>query len=268
MDNRDTNRLSAVLAVEALGHGILVFDIHVHIGNDPDDRDAKQFFQHVQSRFQDLDVAAELIDDDALDPLLFVFRQQFDRPVNRREHAAGVDVADQKHRRVRSLRHGHVHQVALVQVDLGRTARAFDDDAVHAALQFVVGLFDELAQLRLIFLVFHGRHGADRLSSDDDLAPAVRRGLQQDGVHLDGRFDAGSFRLGHLGAAHLQPFAGGIRIQRHVLRLERRDFQAVLMQDAKHGRAEHGFADGRAGPLKHQRFSAHVSISFNVSKNF
>ena len=111
-----------------------------------------------------------------------------------------------------------------MQVDLCWTSGALDDDAVHAAFQFVVGLFDELPQLRFIFFVFHRRHGADGFASDHDLAPAVRRGLQQDGVHLDGRFDAGSFRLGHLGAAHFQTFAGGVGIQRHVLRLERRDF--------------------------------------------
>ena len=47
-----------------------------------------------------------------------------------RDHAAAIDVAGQHHRHIGGGGKSHIGDVAGAQIDLGGTARAFDDDRV------------------------------------------------------------------------------------------------------------------------------------------
>jgi hypothetical protein len=65
---------------------------------------------------------------------------------------------------------------------------------------------------------------------DDDLGAGVARWLEQHRVHVGVRLDTGGDGLQRLGAADLATIARDCAIQRHVLRLERRDLHAALHQ--------------------------------------
>ena len=63
----------AARTLEALRHAVLVLQLHVHPRHDAHDGDADPLLQHSEPGLQDFDIAAEFVDDDALDarPLLF-----------------------------------------------------------------------------------------------------------------------------------------------------------------------------------------------------
>ncbi len=63
-----------------------------------------------------------------------------------------------------------------------------------------------------------------------DLAAAVAARLEQDGVHVGRRLDAAGGGLGGLRPADLGAVGGDVGVERHVLRLERRDPHALAGQ--------------------------------------
>ena len=81
------------------------------------------------------------------------------------------------------------------------------------------------------------------LAHDDDLAVALARRLDEDRVHRGLGLDPGGRRLHGLRAPDLRAVARHDRVQRHVLRLERRDADALAVQPA----ADAGRDDGLAG---------------------
>ncbi len=90
------------------------------------------------------------------------------------------------------------------------------------------------------------------LPAHDHLAAGVGVGLEQDGVHPHVGLQAAGLGLHDLGAAHLAAVARDERIERHVLRLERRHANAVLEQNAAQGRRQHALAGVGAGALDHR----------------
>ena len=67
------------------------------------------------------------------------------------------------------------------------------------------------------------------------------------------RLDPRGLGLRGLGAADLAPFRGDEAVQRHVLRLERRDPFARLGQEPAERRRDQALADVAGGPEHHQR---------------
>jgi hypothetical protein len=67
---------------------------------------------------------------------------------------------------------------------------------------------------------------------DDHLGALVGGRLEQHRVEVGVRRQAGGLRLQGLGATDLAAVDGDRRIERHVLRLERRDAYAMAVQDA------------------------------------
>ena len=98
----------------------------VQVGDDAEHRAAGPLLEEAQPGLSSAAVAAEAVDQQAAHPRALVGLEQLQRADERREHAAAVDVADEQHRRVGEPRDGHVHEVAVAQVDLGRAARALD----------------------------------------------------------------------------------------------------------------------------------------------
>ena len=78
-------------------------------------------------------VAAELVDQESLDPRRFAPARRTVRADEAGDDAAAVDVADQDHRHVGGLGEAHIGDVAGAQIDLRRAARAFDEDKVGVA---------------------------------------------------------------------------------------------------------------------------------------
>ena len=94
-------------------------------------------------------IAPETIDDEAHD-----FRRvgRVDHGLGAddlRDHAAAIDVADERHRHIGGLREAHIGDVALTQIDLRGAARSFDEDEIGLRLQPVEALEHRREQARL-----------------------------------------------------------------------------------------------------------------------
>jgi hypothetical protein len=87
---------------------------------------------------------------------------------------------------------------------------------------------------------------------DDHLRPLVGRRLEQHRIEVGVRRHAGRQRLQRLRAADLAAIDGDRRIERHVLRLERRDAHAAAVQDAAQGGDQRRFAGVGSAALNHQ----------------
>ncbi len=142
-------------------------------------------------------------------------------PEHLREYAAAVDVADEDHGAAGRPRKPHVGDVAFAQVDLGRAARALDQNKVGLGLHALEAVEHGGHEFRLERLVLAGLRIADDAALHHDLRADLALRLQQHRVHVHGRRNATCARLKRLRAADLAAVRRDRRIVRHVLRLER-----------------------------------------------
>ena len=220
------------------------------------------FLQHRQPGAQNFYVAAEFIDDKPAYTRALVRLQQRHRAVQLRKDAAAVNVARQQNRRVHELCQPHVDNVVRLQVDLGGTARALDDDDVKFIGKAIVGTQNIGNQRLFAAEVFLCGHVAADLAVHDDLAAHIAARLEQDRVHPHIGLDARGLRLHDLCAAHFEAVPGHKAVQRHILAFERRGFVAVLRKNAAERRAQQAFARAAHCPLHHDApCPAHASTS-------
>ncbi|MPM61967.1 Arginine--tRNA ligase [bioreactor metagenome] len=204
----------------------------VQVGQHAEYRLAGAFFQPCQTRFEQAHVAAEAVDDEALDPCLLARGKQFQRADQVGKNAAAVDVGDDDHRAIDGLGKAHVGDVAVAQVDLGRRAGAFDENAVVVRGQPRPGFEHSAHRARLVLMVGLGIEVGGNLTVDDHLRPAVGGRLQQHRVEVGMRFQPAGQRLQRLRPANFATIDGDRRIERHVLRLERRHLDATALENA------------------------------------
>ena len=195
-------------------------------------RFAGALFQPAQARFEQADIAAEAVDDEALDARLLARREQVERADQMRKNTAAVDVGDQDHRAIHRFGKTHVGDVAVAQVDLGRAAGPFDQQAFVLRAKAAIRFEHRLHRPRLVRVVIAGVEIAQRLAVDDHLRTLVGGGLEQHRIEVRVRLQAGRLRLQRLGAADLAAIDGDRRIERHVLRLEWRNAHATAVEDA------------------------------------
>ena len=196
---------------------------------------------------------AEAVDDETLHQGPFPFGEDLHRPDERGVDAAPVDVADDQDRCVGVKGHVHVHDVALLEVHLAGASRPFQDDRVVLGGERVEGLLRRGEGRDPVAGVLPEIHVSDRLSQDDHLGAGVAVGLEQHRVHPDVGIDPAGLGLDDLRPPHLAAVAGDVRVERHVLRLERGDPEAVLEEDPAERGGEDALARVRAGPLEHER---------------
>jgi hypothetical protein len=177
-------------------------------------------------------IATEAIHDEAFDARLLRGRQTGQRADEMGEHAAAVDVADEPDRDVDRLGEAHVRDVARAQVHFRRAARAFDDQPVELARQPRPRSQHGIHRHALVVVIRAGIEVGDGPAVDDHLRAPVGGGFQQHRVEVVARRQPRGLRLQGLRAADLAALDGDRRIERHVLRLERRDAQPPPMQDA------------------------------------
>ena len=224
----------------------------MQVGQHADHRLAGACFQPLQPRFEQLDVAAEAVDDEALHARLLRGRKQFQRADEVREDAAAVGVGDEDHRAIHFLGKAHVGDVAVAQVDLGRAAGALDQHAFVLRTEPLIRFEHRLHRPRLVLVIGDGVEILQRPAVDDDLRALVGVRLQQHRVEIGMRLQAGSQRLQRLRAADLAAVDGDGRIQGHVLRLERRNTDAAALEDAAQRRHQRALAGIGGAALHHQ----------------
>ena len=166
-------------------------------------------------------IAAEFVDDVALDQIPFGVAQQQMGADERRNDPAPVDVADQHNGHPGRFGKAHVGDVGVAQVDLRRAARPFDDDQVRTLFKDFKALQHCRQQAFFEGMVFTGLGRRLHLSADHHLGADVGGRFEQHRVHVHGRLDPGGPGLQGLGAADLAAAGGDGGIVRHVLRLER-----------------------------------------------
>ena len=169
------------------------------------------------ARHQQGDITAEFIDDHTDHPGAFVVCQQGECAVNRGEHTTAIDIRHQDHRCVYHLRHAHIHNVAVAQIDLRRAARTFQHNDVVLRSQVIVNIADHGFQLWFVEVILRRIHILRDFPHQDNLGFAVRGRFEQNRVHAHIRFYTGSFRLKDLRPAHLFAVTGDPRVQCHIL---------------------------------------------------
>jgi hypothetical protein len=224
----------------------------VQVGQDAQRRHARARLEHGEAGREQRRVAAELVDHEPAHVRALLGREQRDGAVERREHAAAIDVADQQHRRAAVARHAHVHDVVLREVDLGRASRALGDDEVVRGAQPVERAGHHRPQLGLARVVGARVGDAQRAAEHHDLRRPVALRLEQHRVHVDRGRDARGERLRGLRAADLAAVVGDGGVVRHVLRLERRHAQPRAREDAAERGDEGRLAGVRRGALHHE----------------
>ena len=260
--NNCVQRLDRAFALQPRRKRVLVLDVHPQVRHYAQHRQLCFFLQHRQTGAQNFYVAAEFIDDKPAYTRALVRLQQRHRAVQLRKDAAAVNVARQQNRRVHELCQPHVDNVVRLQVDLGGTARALDDDDVKFIGKAVVGTQNIGNQRLFAAEIFLCGHVAADLAVHDDLAAHIAARLEQDRVHPHIGFDARGLRLHDLCAAHFEAVPGHKAVQRHVLAFERRGFVAVLRKNAAERRAQQAFARAAHRALHHDALCpAHASTS-------
>ena len=207
-DHRNIQKLPLLSPVKPPGKAVLLIHIHVDIGNDSRHRDAAQTLKDLYARLQNFTIPPKFIDDRGLHPAAFLRFQKRHCPVKLREYAAPVDVAHQHHRRVHQLCQAHVDNILLLEIDFRRTSRSLYDNDIIFRCQRIVRIHYRREKLSLAFIVFHGAHIALNSAVHNHLAPHIRGGLEQNGIHAHIRFQPRGLCLHHLSPAHFFSVSG------------------------------------------------------------
>src|SRR5207244_389162 len=157
-------------------------------------------------------------------------------------------------------RYMHVGEVAVAEVELGRTPRSFDQDELELGKQRAQTLLDDRPQKWRTFAPGNLREGEVGDPRDDHLAGRLALGLDEHRVHAYIRLEPRGARLQVLGDADL---AAGhdARVVRHVLRLERSDVDATPCEEAAERRDEQALACRARGTLDGERAHPRVNRS-------
>src|SRR5271167_2506045 len=110
----------------------------------------------------------------------------------------------------------------MPQIDLRRTARAFDDYQLEIPRKIAVATDYLRPCLSAISLIVIHTHLKSRAAPNDYLANQVRLRFQQHGIHVDARLESGRIGLHGLRATDLAATGADGCVVRHVLRFERR----------------------------------------------
>ena len=151
----------------------------------------------------------------------------------------------------------------LFEVDLGRRARAFDQNRVILSGQLPVAVENDGEELfHTPLMVIGGRHLSPNAAEHYDLRAGIGRRLDEDWIHLGSGRNTAGLGLQSLRAADLQAIWGGGRVQRHVLGLEGGYPFALVGQNAADRRRQQRFTHVRCRAEDHQRPRAHSCHSF------
>ena len=176
-DDGNINLSGCRSLVQGFRQGILLFDLNIRPGHHAQHLLLTQRFQHGNSRLQDPSVPPEFVDDQPADPVPLLFFQKLYRSVQLGKHSSPVNVPHQEDLRIRQLRHSHIHDIVLLQIDLRRASRSFDHDDVVFRSERLIGLPDQGEVFSFLAEIVHGMHISNRLPVQNHLGTHVRGGL-------------------------------------------------------------------------------------------
>jgi len=123
----------------------------------------------------------------------------------------------------------------------------------------IKALLHDREKLTFHLSVFAEAHTAPGHAPHDNLGAIITLRLQEDRVHRHGRLDPARFSLSGLGPSDLATVHCHGGVQRHVLRLKRRDPIAGTREDPAERGGKDTLPHTRGCPLNHQtrRLSGH-----------
>ena len=251
------------------GNRILIIDAQlIQERDDTQYRHAGLFLQEIQRRIKQRDIPSELIDDEPLHQRSFILIEEHQSAYDRRQSAAAIDVGDKENRCIELLGDTHIDDIILLQIHFRRTPGPFDDEHIEMALHVVHSLLHTGPSLLAIaILVLRSTVISDRLTQEHHLRARISCGLQKHRVHFHDGIYTGRFRLGHRRASHFPAGTSHIRIQRHILRLERSRQIPILRENPAKSRTQDTLTYMRTGSLKHDLFRClhHNSTPLSLS---
>ena len=156
------------------------------------------------------------------------------------------------HRHVGGLGKAHIGDVAGPQIDLGRAARALDEDDVGVAREPREALEHRRQQLGACAAAYSRACSVPSAGpARSTCAPVSVSGFSSTGFMCTLGATPRGARLQRLRAADLAAVGGDRGVVRHVLRLERRDPQAAPHERPAQPGDDQRLADIRAGALDH-----------------
>ena len=182
-----------------------------------------------------------------------------------RKHATAINIGNQQYRAVHRFGKAHIGDIIFTQINFSRAARAFDQHHIILLLQTLKGFEHGLTRDRFVVVVSHRIHIANRMTLNNHLRTDVSIRFEQHRVHICMRLNTGGLRLQSLRAANLPAVDSYRRIERHVLRLERRDANTPPRQTSTQRGDQHAFTGIRGCALNHQH--AHQATTSSRGHN-
>lgn len=227
------------------------------MGDHAQDTHTGSLLEERQRGLEEGEVAAESIDDEPLDPGTIRGLQKLQRAHQCRQCPAPIDVRNQEHGSLGMVRHAHVDDVPLAQVDLRGTPGALNEQQVSVLAEPRQRFGDHGPQRLAPLEVVASRESRRGYSADNDLAAAAMLGFEENRVHVHAWGSSGGARLESLRAADFAAVRGDGGIVGHILRLEgRHAYPAPCIQPAEAGGQE-TLAHRRRDSLDHERGGAH-----------
>ena len=209
-------------------------------------RHASQVLQHLRPRGEQAGIAAKLVEHKAFDALLLCAIEHGPGSVEMRKGTAPINIGHQQTRRIGMQRHTHVDDIAVLEVDLGRRACAFDHHHVVFSPQLVKRLGYGGPHHDTARPPIHRRQRGVDLSHQHHLAVRVFFRLEQQRVHAHLGYRACGQGLEVLGATNFST-TDDSGVVAHVLRLERRDFETLARVVAAQRGSQPTFASAAGG---------------------
>ena len=240
------------------------------MGYRPYHRDAADLLEHFDAFAEALYIPADVVEYDPFDPRPVGFRDQFDCSQRISECAAPFDVDNEDHVGVGDHGRPHVGYVLVVDVYLGWRSGPLHYDEVVSLLEEVYVLLhyapawsgDEFVVVRCDVVV------GIRLAADDDLRDGILLRLQQNRIHVAVRIlKTGGFGLNGLSHGDLRPGACGLRVEAHVLALERGNEISLAEEDPAYGRYRDGFPCIGRGSDDHHRAARAIEALLHIKED-
>ena len=175
------------------------------------------------------------------------------------EGAAPIDVGDKQDSRAGVAGDGHVDDVAVAQVRLGRAARPLGDHEFQAVAEPGERTGHDGPEAGLALAPGEVGRATVGASEAHDLGTRVGERLEEDGVHVDVRLHARGTGLERLRPADFAAIGRDGGVVGHVLALEGGDGDPAPPGESAEGRREQRLADTGAGALHHEDACAHSS---------
>ena len=251
------------------GNRILIIYPHlVNMRHYPQHWLACFFLQKINSRSQQGNIPTEFVNNQALYQRSFFLIQQLQSTYQRGQSSSPVNICDKQYRCLQVLGHPHIHNIISLEIDFCWTASSLNNNGIIFLIQPSQSFLNCIKGLQGIApMIFPSRHIAYRLTHNNYLRSSIACGLQKHRIHIHHRLHASRLCLSHLSPAHFIPISGNIRIQSHILCLERHYLSTFSIKNPAHSCSQNTFAYMGAGS-HHHNIICHKSLSLPILSQF